>query len=386
LTGERRGPLAGLRVVEIAGIGPGPFAGMMLADAGADVVRVDRAGAAPGRPGAGARDVVGRGRRSIALDLKRPEAVEVVLRLAARSEALFEGFRPGVAERLGIGPEPCLAANPALVYGRMTGWGQEGPLAAAAGHDIAYIAVTGALHLIGPAGAPPPPPVNVVGDYGGGGMLLAFGIVCAVLEARRTGRGQVVDAAITDGTALLTSIFHGLRAAGLWNDARYSNLLDGGAPFYGTYECADGRYLAIGALEPKFSAELLDRLGVAPDDELRTRLYDQPAWPELRGRMAALVRTRTRDEWSARLEGTDACVAPVLTLAEAPAHPHNAARGTFTDVAGVVQPAPAPRFSVTPGEVAGPSPEAGRDSADILAECGYGPIEVEALRAAGAVR
>jgi len=382
----RQGPLAGLRVVEIAGLGPGPFAGMMLADAGADVIRVDRADAGPGVAGSGRLDVVGRGRRSIALDLKRPEAVEVVLRLAGRSEVLFEGFRPGVAERLGIGPEPCLARNPALVYGRMTGWGQDGPLAQTAGHDIAYIALAGALHLMGRPEEPPPPPVNVVGDYGGGGMLLAFGIVCAVLEARRTGRGQVVDAAIVDGTALLTALFHGLRAGGRWRDARGANLLDGGAPFYGSYECADGRYVAVGALEPKFSTELLDRLDVPADDDLRRRLYDPSAWPELRRRLAAMFRTRTRGEWCALLEGTDACFAPVLGLTEAPSHPHNTARGTFTEVAGVVQPAPAPRFSVTPGAVAGPAPEGGADTGDVLGECGYSAAEVEALRAAGAVR
>ena len=376
------GPLAGLRVVEIAGIGPGPFAGMLLADAGADVVRVDRPG---GGLVTGRLDVVGRGRRSVAVDLKKPQAVEVVLRLAEGAEVLFEGFRPGVAERLGIGPEPCLARNPALVYGRMTGWGQDGPLAPAAGHDIAYIALAGMLHMVGRPEEPPPPPVNVVGDYGGGGMLLAFGVVCAVLEARRTGRGQVVDAAIVDGTALLTSLFHGLRAAGRWSDARWANLLDGGAPFYGSYECADGRHVAVGALEPKFSAELLDRMGVGADDDLRRRLYDPSAWPALRVRMAELFRTRTRDEWTALLEGTDACVAPVLSLAEAPSHPHNAARGTFTEVAGLIQPAPAPRFSATPGGISGPAPEPGADTDEILRECGYGEAEVSALRAAGAV-
>jgi alpha-methylacyl-CoA racemase len=376
------GPLAGLLVIEIAGIGPGPFTGMMLADAGADVIRVDRPDGVS--VVSGPADVVGRGRRSISVDLKHPAGVEVVLRLAERADVLFEGFRPGVAERLGIGPEPCLARNPALVYGRMTGWGQDGPLAQAAGHDIAYIALAGALHMVGPPDAPPPPPVNVVGDYGGGGMLLAFGILCAVFEARRSGRGQVVDAAIVDGTALLTALFHGLRAAGRWTDAREANLLDGAPPFYRTYECADGRYVAVGALEQKFSWELLDRLGIAPEDSIRQRWYDAAAWPELRRRMADLFRTRTRDEWCALLEGTDACVAPVLSLGEAPAHPHNAARGTFADVAGVVQPAPAPRFSATPSAMAGAAPEPGQHAGEILRECGYSDAEIADLQREGA--
>jgi len=382
------GPLRGVRAVEIAGIGPGPFAGMLLADAGADVVRVDRpdAGAPGGGPGGtGPVDVVGRGRRSIAVDLKSSRGVEVVLRLVEGADVVFEGFRPGVAERLGIGPDVCLARNPALVYGRMTGWGQEGPLAQAAGHDIAYIALAGALGLVGRPEEPPPPPVNVVGDYGGGGMLLAFGVVCALLEARSTGRGQVVDAAVVDGTALLTALFHGLRAAGRWRDARSANLLDGGAPFYRSYECADGRHVAVGALEPKFTAELLDRLGIGPDDEMRRRWYDPAAWPELHERVAELFRTRSRDEWCALLEGTDACVAPVLSLAEAPGHPHNVARGTFTEVAGVVQPAPAPRFSATPGAVVRPPPLPGQHTDEVLRECGYGDREIAELRASSAV-
>jgi alpha-methylacyl-CoA racemase len=381
-----QGPLAGVRVVEIAGIGPGPFAGMLLADAGADVIRVDRPGGGSGVAGKGRFDVMGRGRRSVLVDLRQPEGVEVVLRLAERAEVLFEGFRPGVAERLGIGPDACLARNPALVYGRMTGWGQDGPLANAAGHDIAYIALAGALHLVGRPEEPPPPPVNVVGDFGGGGMLLAFGILCAVLEARQTGRGQVVDAAIVDGTALLTAMLYGLRAQGRWSDERSANLLDGAAPMYRTYECADGRHIAVGALEPKFSAELLDRLGLAADDDLRRRLYERAAWPELSGRLAELFRTRTRDEWCALLEGTDACFAPVLSLGEAPAHPHNVARGMFTEVGGVVQPAPAPRFSATPGAIGRPAPEPGADTDEILREYGYADEQIAALRAAAAVR
>lgn len=373
-------------MVEIAGIGPGPFAGMMLADAGADVIRVDRFDGASNVAGRGPVDVVGRGKRSIAVDLKRPEGVEVVLRLAEQAEVLFEGFRPGVAERLGIGPGDCMPRNPRLVYGRMTGWGQEGPLASTAGHDIAYIALAGALHMVGRPEEPPPPPANLVGDYGGGGMLLAFGVVCAVLAARRTGRGQVVDAAVVDGTAALTALFHGLCADGRWTDARGVNLLDGGAPFYQSYECADGRYVALGALEPKFSSELLDRLGFAPDDQVRRRWYDRSEWPDLKRRLAAIFRTRTRDEWCAVLEGGDACFAPILSLTEAPGHPHNAARGTFLEVAGVVQPAPAPRFSATPGGIERPGPEIGEHTAEILAQCGYSKAEVEALRGAGAVR
>jgi alpha-methylacyl-CoA racemase len=380
------GPLEGLRIVEIAGIGPGPFAGMMLADAGAQVIRVDRFEPASNVVGTGPLDVVGRGKRSIAVDLKRPEGVEIVLRLAERAEILFEGFRPGVAERLGIGPGDCLARNPALVYGRMTGWGQDGPLAPAAGHDIAYIALAGALHMIGRPEEPPPPPVNLVGDYGGGGMMLAFGVVCAALAARRTGRGQVVDAAILDGTAALTALFWGLRADGRWTDARGAHLLDGGAPFYRSYECADGRYVAVGALEPKFSNELLDRLGFAADDEVRRRWYDPSAWPDLRRRLAELFLTRTRDEWCVVLESGDTCFAPVLAPAEAPGHPHNAARGTFTEVAGVVQPAPAPRFSATPSAIERPGPEIGEHTAEVLAECGYSEAEAGALRGARVVR
>src|SRR5215211_743357 len=336
------GPLQGVRVVELASIGPGPFCAMLLADLGAEVLAVDRPATGQG----GWPALFARGRRRVAVDLKHPEGPGLVLDLVAGADALVEGFRPGVAERLGIGPDACLARNPRLVYGRVTGWGQEGPLAGSAGHDIDYIALAGALHPVGPADGPPVPPLNLLGDFGGGGMLLALGVVAALLEAARSGRGQVVDAAMVDGAALLTTQLHELLAAGLWTDRRGANLLDGGAPFYGVYETADGRHLAVGALEPQFWAELLERLGLDAA-ELPAQL-DRNGWPELRERLAALFRTRPRDEWCELLAGTDACVAPVLGLGEAPAHRHNRARGTFVDVGGVVQPAPAPRFSRTP--------------------------------------
>jgi alpha-methylacyl-CoA racemase len=372
------GPLQGTKVLELAGIGPGPFCAMLLADLGAEVLAVDRPAA--GRPGWPA--LFSRGRRRVAVDLKHPEGPGVVLDLVAGADALVEGFRPGVAERLGIGPEACLHRNPRLVYGRVTGWGQDGPLAGSAGHDIDYIAVAGALHPVGPAGGPPVPPLNLLGDFGGGGMLLALGVVAALLEAGRSGRGQVVDAAMVDGAALLTTQLHELLAAGLWSDRRGANLLDGAAPFYAVYETADGRHLAVGALEPQFWAELLDRLGLAADD-LPAQL-DRDGWPVLRERLAATFRTRTRDEWCALLEGTDACVAPVLSLLEAPAHPHNQARATFVDVGGVLQPGPAPRFSRTPCPTPAPS-SSGGDDAEVLAAWGLPPERVEGLRAAGAI-
>jgi len=373
------GPLAGIRVVELAGIGPGPFAAMLLADLGAEVLRVDRPAASrPAWP-----TVLARGRRSVAVDLKHPDGPGVVLGLVGAADALVEGFRPGVAERLGIGPDPCLARNPRLVYGRVTGWGQDGPWRLAAGHDIDYVALAGALHPIGQAGGPPVPPLNLVGDFGGGGMLLALGVVAALLEASRSGRGQVVDAAMVDGAALLTTQFHELLAAGLWREERGANLLDGGAPFYGVYETADGRHLAVGALEPQFWAELLERLGLDAA-ELPAQL-DRNGWPELRERLAALFRTRPRDEWCELLAGTDACVAPVLGLGEAPAHRHNRARGTFVDVGGVVQPAPAPRFSRTPPDPPQPPARAGEHTDQALADWGVAPEEVARLRGAGAI-
>ncbi|MFF5489781.1 CaiB/BaiF CoA transferase family protein [Streptomyces virginiae] len=339
------GPLAGVRVVELAGIGPGPFAAMLLADLGADVVRVDR----PGGGGLAvdpAYDVTNRGKRSVLLDLKSADGPARVLDLVERADVLLEGFRPGVAERLGVGPAECHARNPKLVYGRMTGWGQDGPLAERAGHDIAYIAVTGALGMIGKPGEPPAVPANLVGDYAGGSLYLVIGVLAALHHARATGTGQVVDAAIVDGTAHLTAMIHGMMAAGGWQDRRGANLLDGGCPFYGTYETSDGGYMAVGALEQQFYDAFVELLGI--EDQAPAR-KDLARWGELREVVAARFRTRTRAEWTAVFEGSDACVAPVLSLREAPDHPHLAARGTFTDLGGIVQPAPAPRFSTTPG-------------------------------------
>jgi alpha-methylacyl-CoA racemase len=373
------GPLEGVRVVEVAGIGPGPFCAMLLADLGAEVLRVDR----PSTARSTWSTMLARGRRSVVVDLKHQEGAGVVLDLVASADALVEGFRPGVAERLGIGPDACLARNPRLVYGRVTGWGQEGPWRLAAGHDIDYIAVAGALHPIGPAGGPPVPPLNLVGDFGGGGMLLAFGVVAALLEAARSGVGQVVDAAMVDGAALLTTHVHELLAAGLWHEQRGGNLLDGGAPFYAVYETADGGHLAVGALEPEFYGELLQRLGL--DAAGLPAQFDRDGWPALRERLAALFRTRTREEWTELLAGTDACVAPVLSLAEAPGHAHNRARGTFVELDGVVQPAPAPRFSRTPCDPPTPPARPGSHTDQALADWGVDPGEVARLRAAGAV-
>ncbi|GAA4213829.1 CaiB/BaiF CoA transferase family protein [Actinocatenispora rupis] len=376
------GPLDGIRVVELAGIGPAPFATMLLADLGADVVRVDRPGGRSTPVDAGHR-ILGRGRRSLAVDLKHPDGVAVVLRLVGTADALVEGYRPGVAERLGVGPEPCLAANPRLVYARMTGWGQDGPLAQRAGHDIDYIALAGALSLVGRRGEAPTVPLNLIGDFGGGGMLMAVGVLAALLGARTTGRGQVVDAAMVDGTATLLSMLLGLRAAGMWGE-RGGNLLDGGAPFYDAYRCADGGYVAVGALEDPFYRELLAGLGLADDATLPPR--DDPAqWPALRERLAAAFATRTRDEWADRFAGTDACVAPVLDPDEAADHPHLAARGTYRRDGGLLQPAPAPRFSVTPPSVPEPAPAIGAHTTALLAELGYDEAARAALTASGAV-
>ncbi|MEH1017553.1 CaiB/BaiF CoA-transferase family protein [Micromonospora sp. CPCC 206060] len=380
------GPLTGVRVVELAGIGPGPFAVMLLADLGADVVRVDRTGEVhPGAPGTPHPDLLNRGRRSVAVDLKSPDGRQVVLDLMRGADVLVEGFRPGVTERLGLGPADCLAVNPRLVYGRMTGWGQDGPNAPHAGHDIDYLAPTGALHGIGRAGERPVPPMNLLGDFGGGATLLALGVVAALFAVRAGGAGQVVDAAIVDGAALLTTQIHALRRMGMWQDPRGVNLLDGGAPFYDTYECADGRYLAVGALEPKFYDELVRLTGfrLEPDEALdRT---DPGNWPALRRSWARLFRTRSRDEWARLLERTDACVAPVLDWREAPDHPHLAARGVFVEHVGVRQPAPAPRFSRTPGAIRRPPPHPGEHTDEILAELGLGAERIMQLRAAGTV-
>jgi alpha-methylacyl-CoA racemase len=373
------GPLAGLRVVELAGIGPGPFAAMLLADMGADVLCVDRpAGSRSGVPPE--LDALRRGRRSVAVDLRVPAGVRAVLDLVERADVLVEGYRPGVAERLGLGPEACWERNPKLVYGRMTGWGQDGPLAASAGHDLGYIAITGALHAIGDRDEPPAIPLNLVGDFGGGSLFLVAGILAALFEAGRSGRGQVVDAAIVDGTAALTTLMHGMLRAGLWRDQRASNLLDSGVPWYSVYATADGGYMAVGALEPKFYAEFVRLLGLDPAEADRS---DATTWPELRERIAAAFARRTRAEWTATFEGSDACVAPVLSLTEAPDHPHLAARGTFVDVDGVRQPGPAPRFSRTPSAVQGPPATPGAHTREALTE--WGVSNVDALLESGAV-
>src|SRR3954469_7174686 len=359
------GPLKGLRILEFAGIGPGPFCGMVLADLGAEVVRIERT---EGPPGA-REDFIGRGRRSIALDLKSPAAIESALRLVETADALIEGFRPGVMERLGPGPDACLGRHPRLGYGRMTGWGQDGPLAQSAGHDMNYIALTGALWAIGRPGERPVPPLNLVGDYGGGGMLLAVGLLAALLSAKSTGKGQVVDAAMVDGAALLMAPIYAMKARGRWRNERGVNMLDGAAPWYDTYECADGRWLAVGPIEPQFFTVMMEKLGL--DAARWPRRMEPEAWPALKAEIAAVFLTRTRDDWAAAFEGTDACIAPVLDMEEAPAHPHNAARGTFLARDGVVQPAPAPPFSATPAEAGGPPPLRGEHNEAVLRDAGF---------------
>ncbi len=377
------GPLAGIKVVELTGIGPGPMCAMLLADLGATVLRIDR----PEPSDLGLQrelryDLLLRGRRALALDLKSPDGKALALRLVERADALIEGFRPGVTERLGLGPEDCLARNPRLVYGRVTGWGQKGPLAHAAGHDINYISLVGALHAFGRRGQPPTPPLNLIGDFAGGALYLAFGIVCGILEAQRSGRGQVVDAAMVDGAASLMTAFHGMVAAGLATHERGTNHLDTGSHFYNVYECADGRWISIAPIEGKFYAELLRRLDIDP--ATMPPQMDRAHWPEAQARLAALFKTRTREEWCDLLEGTDACFAPVLTTDEAPQHPHNAARQTYVEIDGIAQPAPAPRFSRTvPDLPIPPQPPSRGQEAEAALAGWLEPAEIAALRAAG---
>lgn len=376
------GPLTGLRVVELQGIGPGPFCGMMLADMGAEIIRVDRSAAV----GSGARsaDVLARGRKSIAVDLKNPQGVETVLKLVETADVLLEGFRPGVTERLGLGPDVCLERNPKLVYGRMTGWGQTGTMAHAAGHDINYISLSGVLHAIGEPGSRPTPPLNLVGDFGGGGMLLAFGIVAALYERGVSGKGQVIDAAMTDGSALLMNSIFGLMGQGVWNQNRGSNLLDGGAHFYGTYETKDGRFVSIGSIEPQFYALLLEKTGLDQDPDLAQQM-SRNDWPKLREKLAAVLATKTRDEWDEIMLGTDICYAPILNFDEAVAHPHNQARNTFVASADIVQAAPAPRFSRTEPELPKPPVAPGEHSEEVLASIGLDAAAIAELKSSGAV-
>ena len=378
-----QGPLQGLKIIEFAGIGPAPFCGMLLSDLGADVVRIDRIGGPRGgsRPAADRFSVTQRGRRSIAFDLKSPAAIEACLKLFESADVVFEGFRPGVMERLGLGPEVALKRNPKLVYGRMTGWGQTGPLAKAAGHDINYIAISGALHAIG-TGEKPIPPLNLVGDFGGGALYLAFGLLAGVIHARATGQGQVIDAAMTDGAASLLAMFYGFKALGMWTGERRDNMLDGGAHFYDTYKCADGKWVALGSIEPQFYALLMEKAELS-DPHFQQQM-NRAEWPALTEKLAAVFAQKTRDEWCALMEGTDVCFAPVLDFDEAPKHPHNAARDTFVDIDGVMQPAPAPRFSATPGAVQGGPPVIGGDTETALADWGFSAAEIDALKAAGA--
>jgi len=375
------GPLTGLKIIEFAGIGPGPFCAMLLSDMGAEVIRIDRYGA----QGGSKFDVTARGRRSVALNLKSPEGVEAALELISKADALLEGFRPGVMERLGLGPDVCLARNEKLVYGRMTGWGQTGPLALAAGHDINYISITGALHSIGRPGEKPVPPLNLVGDFGGGALYLAFGMMCGIIEAMRSGKGQVVDTAMTDGSASLMAMFFGFKASGfpgMFSDEHGTNMLDGGAHFYDTYECSDGKWISIGSIEPQFYAILREKAeltGPEWDPQM-----DFTKWPELKKKMAEVFKTKSREEWCAIMEGTDICFAPVLSLDEAYEHPHNQARKTIVEIDGVKQPNVAPRFSRTKPEIQGPAPKAGAHTEDVLREWGMGD-KIDALKAAGAI-
>ena len=374
------GPLTGIRVVEMAGIGPGPFTAMMLSDLGAEVIRVDRLS----HKGTGHRaNVLNRGRKSIAVDLKNPLGVETTLRLIEQADVVLEGFRPGVMERLGLGPEECLSVNPRLIFGRMTGWGQTGPLSQAAGHDINYISIAGALGAMGYADRPPAPPLNLVGDFGGGAMYLLTGILAALVERATSGQGQIIDAAMTDGTASLLSPFFGLMAMNMWTTDRFSNRLDGGAFYYGSYECSDGKYISIGSLEPQFYAVLLEKAEIT-DPEFQEQL-DEAAWPAKREKLDQLFKTRTRQQWCDIMEGTDVCFAPVLDLKEAPDHPHNIDRKTFVELDGVVQPAPAPRFSRTQGEIQGPAAMAGEHTREVLSAWNFSDQEIGELQATGAI-
>ena len=378
------GPLEGKKIIEIAGIGPGPFCAMVLSDLGAEVIRVDRVSAVPNEfPATPGVDLLNRGRKSVAFDLKNQEGIKALLRLVEEADALIEGFRPGVAERLGIGPEECLERNPQLVYGRMTGWGQTGPYSNMAGHDINYIALSGVLGTIGRKGEPPVPPVNLVGDFGGGGMLLALGICAAFVEVQTSGKGQVVDAAMTDGSALLATMIHTFLSMGVWGE-RGTNMLDTGAPFYDVYECADGEYISLGSIEPQFYAELLRITGL--DQEELPKQMDRSQWPKMKLKIAETIRSKTRDQWVELMEGTDVCFAPVLSPSEAYAHPHNVARETFVEVAGVKQPAPAPRFSRTPGAIDGPPPHPGEHTEEVLSSWGFSENEIQNLRKIDAIR
>lgn len=379
LSGRKQGPLKGLKIVEMVGVGPGPFCGMMLADMGADVVRVDRL---EHKGGSTRMDVLNRSRRSISVNLKTAEGIATTKRLIAQADALIEGYRPGVMERLGLGPEVCNALNQRLVYGRITGWGQQGPLAQTPGHDINFIALTGALHAMG-SKETPIPPLNLIADFGGGGMLLAFGVLAALLEARVSGRGQVVDAAMMDGAALLMSMIYGYQAKGRWSEERQANLFDGGAHFYSVYECADGQFLGVGAVEPQFYALMLELMGM--DRDTFSDQWNEAEWPRFRNALARTFRTKTRDEWDAIFAGTDACVSPVLSMSEVASHPHNRARQVFSNVEGVVMPSPAPRFSRTPGAITSPPVLAGEHSEEVLADWGFTEAEIAGLKASGSI-
>jgi len=382
--GGPMGPLSGKRIIEIAGIGPGPFCAMLLSDLGAEVIRVDRASTvADELPDFPSLDLLNRGRRSIGINLKDPEGVETVLKLIESSDALIEGFRPGVAERLGIGPEDCLTRNPKLIYGRMTGWGQYGSYSSMAGHDINYIALSGVLGMIGRKDEKPVPPVNLIGDFGGGGMILALGVCAALVEVASSGKGQVIDAAMTDGSALLATMVHSFKAMGIWGD-RGTNLLDTGAPFYDVFECSDGKFISIGSIEPQFYSELLRITGL--DQQENPKQMDRQSWDEMKSKIASAIKSKSREEWENLMEGTDVCFAPVLTIDEAYDHPHNLERNTFIEVAGVKQPAPAPRFSRTPASITSPPPHPGEHTEEILLDSGFTISEISSLREQNVIR